>query len=162
MRESAEEAFRAHGEMVYKYLMSLCHNPGCAEELTQETFYRAVKNWSRYDESCKLTTWLCQIARHCWYQQIDRQRRQSAQALPQALADPANGMAQRLEAQEEKRRLYAAIHALPEPVRELVHLRLSGECSFAEIGEILGRSETWARTTFYRAKLKLQEELSHE
>ena len=63
----------------------------------------------------------------------------------------------------EKTALYKAIHALPEPMREVVHMRLSGEFSFVEIGEIVGKSENWARTTFYRAKLKLREELKqHE
>ena len=70
-----EQIYRRYGAIVFRYLMSLCHNVDLAEELTQETFCRAIYSVHRYDGSCKISTWLCQIAKHLWYQELDRRAR---------------------------------------------------------------------------------------
>ena len=76
-----EKDFEEYGMFVFKYLMSLCGNADLAEELTQETFYRAIRSSGKFDGSCKVSTWLCQIAKHIWYQELDRRRRKKTEPL---------------------------------------------------------------------------------
>lgn len=152
------KAYAQHAQTVYRYLLSLSHDEDLAEELTQETFFRAMRTIGSYDGSCKLSVWLCQIAKHLWYQWLEKYSRWKQAELTDEIPggeSPENSMILRME----KTTLYKVIHSLPEPMRELVHLRLTGEFSFAEIGQILGKSENWARTTFYRAKQKMIEEM---
>jgi RNA polymerase sigma-70 factor (ECF subfamily) len=156
--EDIERAYTLHAKDVYKYLLSLSRDEDLAEELTQETFFRTMRTIGNYDGSCKLSVWLCQIAKHLWYQWLDKRTRQKRAELTediQAGESPEDLALLRIE----KTALYKAIHLLPEPMRELVHMRLTGEFSFAEIGAILAKNENWARTTFYRAKQKIIEKM---
>jgi RNA polymerase sigma-70 factor (ECF subfamily) len=153
-----EEIYKEHARSVYKFLLSLSHDADTAEELTQETFYRAVYSIDKYDGSCKISVWLCQIAKHVWYQELRKRNRHAAQELTEDIPDSST-LEQSALLTSDKLSLYKAIHALSEPMREVVHMRLSGEFSFSEIGEVLGKSENWARTTFYRAKQKIMEVL---
>lgn len=153
-----EKAYTRHARDVYRFLLSLSHDEDLAEELTQETFFRAMKTISNYDGSRKLSVWLCQIARHLWYQWLEKHARQKSVALTDDIPSeesPEKTVLLRME----KAALYRAIHSLPEPMREVVHMRLTGEFSFAEIGDILGKTENWTRVTFYRAKKKMIEEM---
>ncbi len=154
-----DQIYREHAKGVFRYLFSLSHDEALTEELTQETFYRAVYSIDTYDGSCKLFVWLCQIAKHMWYQELEKRRRcpqqQLSEDIPSCAATPEDTSLM----SAEKIALYKAIHSLAEPMREVVHMRLSGEFSFAEIGGILGKSENWARVTFYRAKQRIMEAL---
>lgn len=156
--DNIEKAYTQHAQYVYRYLLSLCHNEDLAEELTQETFFRAMGTMDHYDGSCKLPVWLCQIAKRLWRQWLDKSSRQKQVELTEEVPG-FDSLEKAAVLSMEKRALYQAIHLLPEPMRELVHMRLTGEFSFAEIGQILGKSENWARTTFYRAKQKIIEEM---
>ena len=147
--------YRHHAQTVYKFLLSQTRDPGLAEELTQETFYQAVRSIDRFDGKCKVSVWLCQIAKHLWYQQLRKQKREVPLSeegvdvpLPSAEEETLD-RAGRLE-------LLRQVHSLPEPYREVVYLRAFGDLSFREIGDVLGKTETWARVTFYRGKEKLR------
>ncbi len=149
-----EKAYTQHAQDVYRYLLSLSHNEDLAEELTQETFFCAMKTIKNYDGSCKLSVWLCQIGKHLWYQWLDKHSKYNTVELTNEIPDdssPENHVLLRIE----KATLYKVIHSLPEPMREVVHMRLTGEFTFYEIGEILEHNENWARVTFYRAKQKI-------
>ena len=153
-----EKAYTQHAKDVYRYLLSLTHDENLAEELTQETFFRAMRTIDRYDGSCKLSVWLCQIGRHLWYQWLEKRSKGRQVELSEEIpgeSSPEKAVLLHME----KTALYQAIHALPEPMREVVHMRLTGEFSFREIGEILEKNENWARTTFYRAKQKIMEHM---
>ena len=156
--DEIEKAYNAHAQDVYRYLFSLCRDTDVAQELTQETFLRAMRTIGSYNGSCKLNVWLCQIAKHLWYQWLDKRKRQKRERLTDELQSDA-AVEESTVMRSEKTALYKAIHELDEPMRELVHMRLTGEFTFAEIGDILGKSESWARTTFYRAKLRLIEKI---
>ena len=147
--------YRHHAQTVYKFLLSQTRDPGLAEELTQETFYQAVRSIDQFDGKCKVSVWLCQIAKHLWYQQLRKQKREVPLSeegvdvpLPSAEEETLD-RAGRLE-------LLRQVHSLPEPCREVVYLRAFGDLSFREIGDVLGKTETWARVTFYRGKEKLR------
>lgn len=153
-----ERAYTQHAQEVYRYLLSLSHDEDLAEELTQETFFRAMRTIGNYDGSCKLSVWLCQIAKHILYQWLDKRSRWKQAELTDDVPGCDSPETSTI-LYMEKTALYQAIHSLPEPMREVVHMRLTGEFSFAEIGQILGKSENWASTTFYRAKQKIIKEM---
>lgn len=158
--QDMDAIYRAHAATVYKFLLAQCGDAQLAEELTQETFYQAVRSIHRYDGSCKLSVWLCQIAKHLWYQHLRRTRRETPAEDPWQLAEPpaAPSPEQTAQARWQHVQLLRSIHVLPEPAREVVYLRAFGELSFAEIGDVMGKSETWARVTFYRSKEKLRQQ----
>ena len=156
--DDIERAYVLHAKDVYNYLLSLSHDEDLAEELTQETFFRAMRTIGNYDGSCKLSVWLCQISKHLWYQWLDKRSRHKQVELTDDVQSDESPEKSTLLC-IEKTALYKAVHSLPEPMRELVHMRLTGEFSFAEIGDILGKNENWARTTFYRAKQKIIEKM---
>lgn len=155
---SMDELYRAHANMIYRYLLALSGDVHTAEELTQETFYQAVRCIDRYDGSCKETTWLCAIAKNL-YQAWQRKHWRETEVLEDSLSSdktPESDVLHRLEYLE----LLRQIHTLEEPGREVLYLRLFGQLSFREIGEVLHKSENWARVTFYRGKEKLKKELN--
>ena len=159
MNDSMEQIYKEYAKSVYKYLFSLSHNEEWSEELTQETFYRAIYSIDTYDGSCKVYVWLCQIAKHIWYQELEKSKKRQTQELHEDLPSQSISPEDAVLFKSEKIALYKAIHLLNEPMREVVHMRLSGEFTFAEIGSVLGKSENWARVTFYRAKQKITEVL---
>lgn len=160
--QEMESLYREYAQQVYKYLFTLCHNADLAEELTQETFYRALKSSKNYDGTCKIYVWLCQIGKHIWYQELDRQRRRGTAELVEDIVASEKNLEDAAILRDEKMRLFRLLHRLEEPVREVMYLRLTGEFSFKEIGELLGRDETWARVTFYRGKQKLMKWRDHD
>jgi len=157
-----EQIYKQYMLQVYKYLFSLCHNAHLAEELTQETFYQAVKSIDRFKGECKLYVWLCQIAKHIWIKDFEKRRKESKTKLISDIPVSTNSIDDELIMQDQKMALFKAMHLLNEPTREVMYLRLSGEFSFKEIGEIMERDENWARVTFYRGKQKIKEGPTNE
>ena len=154
--EDMREVYRQHARTVYKFLLAKTRDEHLAEELTQETFYQAVKSVDRFDGTCKVSVWLCQIAKHLWYQSLRKQKREtplSPEDMPEA---PGPSAEERLLEREGRMDLLRLVHGLPEPAREVVYLRAFGGLSFREIGDVCGKTETWARVTFYRSKEKLK------
>lgn len=147
--------YREYADPVFKYLMTLCNDEDTAQELTQETFYQAVRSAGRYDGSCKVFTWLCQIAKHLWYRELERRRRKGTTELNENLASSGADLSETVSIREEKMELFRKVHILDETAKEVVLLRITGAFSFREIGDIFGKNENWARVTFYRAKQKL-------
>ena len=151
-----EQVYQRHAQTVYKFLLAKTGDPHLAEELTQETFYQAVKSVDRFDGTCKVSVWLCQIAKHLWFQHLRKQKREAPvppEDLPEA---PGPSAEEGLLEREGRMDLLKLVHNLPEPQREVVYLRAFGGLSFREIGDVCGRTETWARVTFYRSKEKLK------
>ena len=155
-----EKDFEAYGKFVFKYLMSLCGDADLAEELTQETFYRAIRSSGRFDGSCKVSTWLCQIAKHIWYQELDKRRRRKE--APPRESGTEEGLESTYCRKEQTMEVMKAVHVLEENAKEVFLLRAAGGFSFQEIGEICGRNENWARVTFYRAKQKIMKEVQRD
>lgn len=150
-----DAAYREYAVMVYKFLLSLCYEEELAEELTQETFYQAVRSVDRYDGSCKVSTWLCQIAKHLWYREMERRKRKGTSELTADMESLEKPMEEQLLVKEEKMELFRKVHVLDEIFKEIVLLRVTGAFSFKEIAELFGKNENWARVTYYRAKQKL-------
>lgn len=149
---------------VYGYLCTLTGgNYNLAEELTQETFYRATKKISEFRGESKMSTWLCQIAKYVYYQSLDKKRRRKEVSFDEAVElAMQEEMQKSIEDAEAKMNIYKIIYKLQSPMRDVVMLRLTGELSFKEIGDIMSQSENWARVTFYRAKQILGKELKRD
>ena len=159
-----KEVYEQYFNTVYGYLCTLTGgNYDLAEELTQETFYRATKKISEFRGECKISTWLCQIAKYVYYQSLDKKRRSKEVPFDETVEIAMHEEVQKsIEDAEAKLHIYKVIHALPSPMRDVVMLKLTGELSFKEIGNVLGQSENWARVTFYRAKQILGKELKKD
>lgn len=153
-----ETNYQHYSDMVFRYLLSLSQNPDVAEELTQETFYQAVRCQSKYNGNCKFSTWLCAIAKNIWRGYCAGSQRDKK--LLEYLEEKTEETTEDIILQKlDTVHLMTALHKMKDPFREIIYLRIFGNLSFWEIGEILGKSENWARVNFYRAKRNLAEEV---
>lgn len=152
------QIYEQYFETVNKYLFCLTHNNDISEELTQETFYRAVKKIDTYRGECKMSVWLCQIAKHIWYDQCRKNKKMvnvPEEEISTIQLDTT--MEEQIIFNDEKVSLYKKMQKLDDRTREVLYLRITGELSFKEIGTILNKTENWARVTFYRGKNQLKE-----
>lgn len=149
-----EELYKQNAKIVYCFLYSICKNEQLAEDLTQETFLQAYKSIERFDGSCKISSWLCQIAKHLLYRHYHKAKREVPFA-PDGTEDfilESAALDRRVIAKLELMEVFKEMQKLPPAMREVIYLRITGELTFGEIGEIMGKSENWARVTFYRGK----------
>ena len=155
MSSDMERYYRENGRKVFLYLMTLCGDADTAEELTQETFYRALRSVKKYKGESSVYTWLCSIARNAWLEELRKRRKHTDGEITELIEDTSPRPDEEAESEDGRLRLLKKIHSLPETEKEIILLRASQELSFREIGEIFGKSENWARVTYYRAKQKL-------
>ncbi len=150
-----EKIYSQYYDTVFGYALSLCKDEYWAEELTQEVFFKALKSIGSFRGECKLSVWLCQIAKNTFYTQAKFNKRfvdaqleftQSGQNVEQEVLNKATAFD-----------LHKIIHLLEEPYKEVFWMRTFGDLSFKEIGEIWGKTESWARVTYHRAKIKIKE-----
>jgi RNA polymerase sigma-70 factor (ECF subfamily) len=159
--QDLDAIYREHADTVYRFLLAKTGSAQLAEELTQETFFQAVSSIDRYDGSCRISTWLCAIAKNVLYSYYKKRKQEvSLEEIEEPQAPSAEETALSSLSQQE---ILKRIHAVPDPGREILHLRLLGGLSFRQIGEIMSQTETWARVNYYRAKQTLVKELkTHE
>ncbi len=149
-----EDIYRENYPIVYGYLLSLCNDPLLAEDLTAETFLKAIQNIKRYDKTCKPSTWLCTIGRNLHFNQCKRKKRHVS--LQDDACTTTGSPEEQYMEKDLARRLYRFAKQLEPPYRQVFFLRLEG-MSFREIGAAMERSENWARVTYFRAKAKILE-----
>lgn len=149
-----EELYKRHSQIVYHFLYGKCRDPVLAEDLMQETFLRAMESIESFNGSCRMSTWLCQIAKHLLYQHWAKDNRICLQELNEELPDSGNTEEQAM-ARIELMDVWDKLQKLSPDMRKVVELRALDDLSFREIGEMLGKSENWARVTFYRTKIQL-------
>ena len=154
-----ESIYKAYFGRVYHYLLARCRDHHLAEELTAETFFRALRGLGDFRGDCDPGTWLCRIAGNLYASHL--RKHPGPQPLEEALdlPDPAApDPAEQAERQDTALRLYARLHRLEEPYKEVFLLRALGELSFRQIGSLFGKTENWACVTYHRARKKLQKE----
>ena len=159
--ETCERLYNAYYMRVFSYVMTLSGDRHSAEEITQEAFYRAFSKTASFRNESDEVTWLCAIAKNCF---VDETRRRNKTApIPEDLASDGKSIEQLVTDRDSSFRIHAALHTMDEPYREVFELRIFGELSFSQIGTIFGKTENWARVTYHRARLKLQERMNdHE
>lgn len=157
-KDAMEQLYTEYSKMVYKYIYSLSHDEGIAEDIMQETFYQAIRCYAKYDGTCKMTTWLCAIAKNQWRNYCRKHRIE--ESLDSDSIDQTVPSSETIVLGEiNKVELMKALHRLKDPQREVMYLRLSADLSFREIGEIMNKTENWARVTYYRGKENLLKEV---
>lgn len=151
-----ERIYAEYYDAVYGYCLRLTHDHHLAEEVTQESFFKALKTIDSFHGECRLQVWLCQIAKNTYFSLL--KKRKHTAPMEGDWPDPAD-LEERLGDKEEALQIHRVLHTLPEPYREVFWLRTFGELSFAQIGELFEKTESWARVTYHRARLKIKEEL---
>ena len=154
-----EEIYKEHFNGVYKYVLSLCRDPAAAEEITQESFYKAMENLDKFRGETRMFVWLCQIAKNTY---IDHYRRQKRHTSAEALNTFRSGdLEEAFFDKETAMRALQLLHGLSEPYKEVFTLRVYGQLPFSQIGQLFGKSDSWARLIYYRAKQEIRRNL-HE
>lgn len=157
MQEELEKIYEKYYQTVFKYLICLTKNADIAEELTQETFYKMIKKINTYKGNCKFSVWLCEIAKNTWYDELRKNKRKLDYDTENNISNGRNIEEDYIE-KEEVEEVYQKIEKFGEETKRVMFLRINSELSFKQIGDILGKSETWARVTFYRGKQKIKED----
>lgn len=152
-----DEIYRRHAKSVYAFLLAKTADSLLAEELTQETFYQAVKSIGSFKGESSVSTWLIGIANNVLRGYFRKQKKQAEEELPKTELAARGGTSTEdiVLRSMDTISFMQAMHRLPEPYREVLHLRLTADLSFKEIGQIMERTENWARVTYYRGKEKL-------
>lgn len=157
--EDFEAIYVQHFDGVYKYVFSLCRNETMAEEITQETFYRAMEHIDKFEGKCKLYVWLCQIAKNTFLTYAKKQKRHVSETDIDLSQQIEPSFENEILDKETVWKLHKLLHELSEPYKEVFSLRVFGELPFSQIGELFGKSDSWARLIFYRAKKELRRDL---
>ncbi|MCH5273419.1 MAG: sigma-70 family RNA polymerase sigma factor [Lachnospiraceae bacterium] len=156
-----QEIYQEYGRPVYRFLLTLTGNMNEAEELLQETFYQAFVHIDRFEGRCSVYTWLCKIGKNAWLKECRRRKRLDGRGLEDMeLTDNAPDLEERTIRKEEYRRVRQAVLRLEEPYREVFIMHVFGEVPLKEIAANFGKSESWARVTFFRAKKQITEMIS--
>ncbi|MWC27723.1 sigma-70 family RNA polymerase sigma factor [Paenibacillus sp. MMS18-CY102] len=155
-----EQVYNQYFKDVYRFVLSLCRDPAVAEELTQETFYKALSSIGQFKGHCKINVWLCQIAKHTYFSYAEKQKRFVVHETTETASEL--NIEQLMLSKEEAFRIHKALHRLEEPYKEVFTLRVFGELAFAQISQIFGKTESWSRVTFHRSKRKVQDLLEED
>lgn len=157
--EDFEEIYKRYFDPVYRYVFSLCRDELLAEEITQETFFRAMEHIDKFQGRCKLSVWLCQIAKNTLFTCTKKQKRYGPEADADLSLQSGPSIEGALLDKETAWTLHRLLHRLSEPYKEVFSLRVFGELPFSQIGELFEKSDSWARLIFYRAKKELRRNL---
>ena len=156
-----ESIYRENADTVFRFLMSRTGSVDLSEELTQETFYQAIRSIDRYDGSSRISSWLCGIAKNLL---MTNQREKAREPLPiETIPEPAVDSTEEIVVTKERTKaILKAIEECSDPGGEILRLRIFGGLSFKQIGAIMDRTETWARVNYYRAKQSIIKELDQD
>ena len=153
-----EKLYNAYYMQVYSYVMTLAKNKDLAEEITQNVFYKALSTQSKFRKGSGELTWLCSIAKNAFYDEMRRQK--YITDLPQNDERPAReNIEQAVTNKDSAYQIHKILHNLDEPYKEVFSLRVFGELPFNQIAMIFGKTESWARVTYHRARVKIKERM---
>jgi RNA polymerase sigma-70 factor, ECF subfamily len=156
-----EDIYKLYFKDVLVYVQGLSGDKYVAEEITEETFYKALKNLSKFKGSCDIRVWLCQIAKNSYYSYCRKHNRTTDKPPSETLVTDCYIENKFIE-EETALRIHCFLHDMNEPYKEVFSLRVFGELSFEQIGKVFGKTESWARVTYHRAKAKIIEFLEEE
>lgn len=152
-----EKLYNTYYMRVYSFVLTIVKSAHTAEDITQQTFYKALKSLSKFDGRSDEFTWLCAIAKNAAFDELKRQSRLDE---PDEVIPASHSVEQAVENDILTLEIHRLLHEMEEPYKEVFQLRVFGELPFSKIGIIFGKSENWARVTYHRAKLKLQERMN--
>ena len=153
-----EEVYRAYFRDVELYLLALCKNTDLAEELTAQVFFRAMQTLPKFRGESDIRTWLCAIGRNVWLSHL-RKNQKTVSLEELSLADPKVSIEESIADKHLSLQIHRILHDLPQPYKEVFSLRVFGQLSFQDIGELFGKTGNWACVTYHRARKKIKEEM---
>lgn len=156
-----EKIYSTYFNDVFRYIRRLSNNEHIAEEITADTFLKALRSIDSFRGECDIRVWLCTIARNCYFSYLKKQGRLENMEDVDALNVPgtAESIEEQLVRREDAMRIQRVLHEIPEPYKEVFMWRVYAELSFKQIGQIFNKSENWACVTYHRAKSKIRERL---
>lgn len=155
-----EKVYREHFNDVFLFIKSLSHDEQIAEEITSETFFKALNALDSFKGNCDIRVWLCQIAKNCYFSYLQRSKRTLPIEDIENQPNTADLDVEEFVANSEaSTKIHQFLHDLDEPYKEVFTLRIFAELSFKKIGELFGKTDNWACVTFHRAKGKLRKKM---
>jgi len=154
-----EQIYEEYYHDIYLFLLALTKNELLAEEITQETFFKAMRSLDSYEGKCDIRVWLCQIAKNTYFTYCKKHKRMRQKEPEAGMEYQDCTFVEQMVDREQALKIHKILHQMEEPFKEVFHLRVFGELSFRQIGDIYGKTEGWARVTYHRAKLKIMEKL---
>lgn len=148
-----KKIYDEHFKVVYHFMLSMCKDQVLAEEITQEAFVKALENFDSFKGNSKVNTWLCQIAKNLYFDELDKDNR--LDYSHDVEREMTEDFVHKLIDNEDSLKIHELLHSLPEPYKEVFTLRVFAELSFSEIANLFGKYDSWARVVFYRAKQKI-------
>ena len=153
-----EQIYTTYFRDVYLYIRKLSNSEHIAEEITSETFFKAMKSFDGFRGDCDIRVWLCQIAKNCYYSYIKKADRTECIDNVE-IAEQGASFEERLFRHDTAMQIQKILHDVPEPYKEVFMWRVYADLSFKQIGQIFGKSENWACVTYHRARNKIKEKL---
>jgi RNA polymerase sigma-70 factor (ECF subfamily) len=153
-----EQIYTTYFRDVYLYICTLSNSEHIAEEITSETFFKAMKSIDSFRGDCDIRVWLCQIAKNCYYSYIKKADRTECIDNVE-IAEQGVSFEERLFRHDTAMQIQKILHDVPEPYKEVFMWRVYAELSFKQIGQIFGKSENWACVAYHRARNKIKEKL---
>lgn len=144
---------------VYRYALSLCRDEDDAQDITQETFLKAMKGIDGFDGESGLYTWLCSIAKNIWLNRLKKQGREVTLESWEFFPDEDMQIEQRAAERDSAMTVHRVLHTLSEPYKEVFSLRVFGQLGFKDISALFGKTESWARVTYHRARKMIIEKM---
>ena len=162
-----DQIYSTYFKSVYLYVMQLSGNEHIAEELTSETFFKAINFIDSFRGDCDMRVWLCQIAKNTYFSYLKKNKKVLSidESDLQNVADPDAGIDVQIGEQEEARLIREILHDMSDPYKEVFMWRVFGELSFKEIADLYEKTDNWACVTYHRARKMIQnrlEEIEHE
>ena len=159
-----EQVYKTYFNDVYLYILRLSGNEYIAEEITSDTFFKAMKSINSFRGECDVRVWLCQIAKNCYYSHLKKSKRteQVDEAELQEIPDLAPSVAEEFVRHEEIEQIQSILHDVSEPYKEVFMWRVYANLSFKQIAQIFGKTENWDCVTYHRARKMIKERLEEE
>lgn len=157
-----EKIYQDNFSVVYRYLLKICNNQQLAEELTSETFFKAINNIDKFEGNSTITSWLCQIAKYSYYGYLRKNKRLVELNSTIEQMDTDSDMEEQLIDSMISKEIHKVVNGLEEPYKKVFHLRIFQELSFKQIASILGKTENWACVTYHRARNKVRERMEEK
>lgn len=156
-----EQVYKKYFKDVFLYVKRLSGNEHIAEEISSETFFRAMQSLDKFRGDCDVCVWLCQIAKNCYYSYLKKDKRTSSidEVEIAEIPDTEESLEEQLLRRDDTERIQIILHEIPEPYREVFMWRVFAELNFKQIGQIFHKSDNWACVTYHRARNMIKERL---
>ena len=158
-----ERIYKQYFSKVYRYVLSISKDPNVAEEITQESFFKAMKKLDNFHGNSSVQTWLFQIAKNTYFNYEKKNKSLlSIENFKNKFEDKNKSIESNFELRESSMKIHQILHKMKEPYKEVFMLRVFGELSFKEIGNVFKKTDTWARVTYHRARNIIREEIKND